>query len=124
MKILLVDDDSRIHVIVQMWLKRNGHEVENAYNGQEALEKLKKEKFDGLITDVNMPLIKGIDLVKLVLQLLDPPNLIVVLTSRCDISQLKQEINSSRVHLFNKPFNPAALVELIEKLDKEKTTQL
>ena len=119
MKILLADDDPFIHHIVALWLNRNGHEVSSAYNGSEALAKLKESCFEGLITDVNMPLMKGIDLVKEVLQLPQKPNLIVVLTSRCDTGQLKKELNNSNVHLFNKPFSPSTLTELIERLHKE-----
>ncbi len=119
MKILLADDDPFIHHIVTLWLNRNGHEVSNAHNGLEALAKLKESSFDVLITDVNMPLMKGIDLVKEVLQLPKRPDLIVVLTSRCDTGQLKKELNNPQVHLFNKPFSPAVLAELIERLHKE-----
>lgn len=119
MKILLADDDPFIHHIVTLWLNRNGHEVSNVHNGLEALAKLKKDSFDVLITDVNMPLMKGIDLVKEVLQLPQRPDLIVVLTSRCDTGQLKKDLNNPQVHLFNKPFSPAVLTELIERLHKE-----
>ena len=118
MKILLADDDPFIHHIVPLWLNRNGHEVSNVHNGLEALAKLKESGFDVLITDVNMPIMKGIDLVKEVLQLPQRPDLIVVLTSRCDTGQLKKELNP-QVHLFNKPFSPAVLTELIERLHKE-----
>ena len=121
MKILFADDDSKIHVIVKLWLGRNGHDVLTARNGQEALAQLEKGGFDGLITDVNMPLMNGVELVKQSLQLSDPPELIVVMTSRCDIPQLQHQINSERVHLFSKPFSPRALAKLIEKLSIEQT---
>jgi len=120
MKILFIDDDPKLHIVIDLWLSRNGHHVENAYNGKEALEKLEKEYFDGLITDINMPLFNGVELVKAALQLPAPPKLIVVLTSRCDIPQLVHEINSAKVHLFGKPFSPAALAELIEQLVAQK----
>jgi DNA-binding response OmpR family regulator len=119
MRILLADDDTNIHFIMKMWMNRNGHEVVSVYNGEEALAKLKEQEFEGLITDVNMPLKKGIDLVKEVLQLSRRPKLIVVLTSRCDTSQLRQQLDCCDVHLFTKPFSPSVLAELIEKLDKE-----
>jgi len=119
MKILLADDDPKIHVIVQLWLNKNGHEVEDARNGQEALNMLQTDQFDGLITDVNMPLMDGVELTKTVLQLPQPPGIIVVLTSRCDIARLEKEIKSPIVHLINKPFSPAALSALIEELQKQ-----
>jgi len=124
MNILFADDDPKLHIIVRMWLGKNGYEVQTARNGKEAWEKLQSEHFDGLITDVNMPLMNGIELVKATLQMSEPPELIIVLTSRCDIPHLQQEVVSSRVHLFNKPFSPKALAELIKKLDKKNKSPL
>ncbi len=114
MKILLADDDSRLQLVVRMWLEKNNHQIETASNGQEALTRFQQEDFDILITDVNMPLMNGVDLIEKVLQLPRPPELIVLLTSRCDISKLQKEINSPKVCLLNKPFSPAALAKLIE----------
>lgn len=120
MKILLADDDRKIHLVVRLWLNRIGHEVISAYNGEEALEMLNDGSFEGLITDVNMPLLKGTELVKATLALPEPPELIVVLTSRCDITELKDQIDAKEVRLFNKPFSPAELSELIEELGKNR----
>lgn len=122
MKILLVDDDHKIHLVVKMWLNRNGHVVESAYNGQEALERLKNEVFQGLITDVNMPLMKGVDLVNAIQQLPNKPQMIVLLTSRCDINQMREQLESTDVHLLNKPFSPAVLAELFENISEAKVT--
>ena len=116
MKILLADDDSKIHVIVRLWLEKKGHRIESVYNGKDALTTLKNADFDILITDVNMPLLNGVDLVKETLQLEDGPKLIILLTSRCDNEQLKNHFASPRVHLHNKPFSPAALTDLIENV--------
>ena len=116
MRILLADDDPKIHLIVKLWLQRNKHQVDSVNNGVEALEKIKQEKYDCLITDVNMPLMKGVDLIKAALPLENQPPLIILMTSRCDLGELKAEIDSAQVHLFNKPFSPASLAELIENL--------
>ena len=120
MKILLADDDPKIHLIVKMWLRRNNHLVESANHGVEALDMIKKSDYDCLITDVNMPMLKGVDLIKAVQQLSNQPKLIILMTSRCDLAKLKAQVNSPDVHLFNKPFSPAALSELIENLSQQK----
>ena len=122
MKILLADDDPKIHVIISMWLSKNGHQVVRVEDGREALAKIQEEFFDGLITDVNMPNLNGVELVKAVLALRQPPVFIVVLTSRCDVSQLQKELASASVHVFNKPFSPAALTNLIENLNTTQRT--
>ncbi len=116
MRILLADDDSKIHLIVKMWFQKNGHEVTSAYNGQEAFEMISKDNYDVLISDVNMPLMKGYDLVKKVKQLSETPRLVVLLTSRCDLKALAEDINWGRVHFLNKPFSPSVLADLVEEL--------
>lgn len=118
MRILLADDDTKIHVIVRMWLEKKGHSVDSVHNGKDALAALKQTSFDVLITDVNMPLLNGLDLVKETLSLESAPKLIILLTSRCDDEQLKKHFDCPRVHIYNKPFSPAALTELIEALSK------
>ena len=119
MRILLADDDTKIHVIVRMWLEKKGHCVDSVNNGKDALTALKNTAFDILITDVNMPLLNGVDLVKETLYLESSPKLIILLTSRCDNEQLKNHFASPKVHLHNKPFSPAALTELIETLSEK-----
>jgi two-component system chemotaxis response regulator CheY len=113
MKILFVDDDPILHGIVNLWLTKNGHVMESANNGGEALERLQTGDYDVLITDVNMPLMNGIELVKETVKLPSQPPLIIVLTFRCDLPQLTDNINSTNVLIFNKPFNPSKLIELI-----------
>ena len=51
------------------------------------------------------------------------PELIVVLTSRCDIEKIEQDINADSVYHFNKPFSPSVLAELIEQLSQPKENQ-
>ena len=119
MRILLADDETKIHVIVRMWLEKKGHCIDSINNGKDALTALKNTAFDILITDVNMPLLNGVDLVKETLYLESCPKLIILLTSRCDNEQLKNHFASPIVHLHNKPFSPAALTELIETLSEK-----
>jgi len=119
MKILFADDDWKIHLIMGLWFQKKSYAFEGARNGQEALEKLDASSFDFLITDVNMPLINGNELVDRVLKRDDAPGMIVVLTSRCDGSQLQEHFGDSRVHIFNKPFSPAALTNVIDQFALE-----
>jgi DNA-binding response OmpR family regulator len=118
MRILLADDDTKIHVILRMWLEKKGHGVDSVNNGRDALTALRNTPFDILITGVNMPVLNGIDLVKETLRLESGPELIILLTSRCDNEQLKNHFASPKVHLHNKPFSPVALTELIETLSE------
>ena len=69
MKILIVDDSSTMrriitNVILQLGYKKE--EVREAENGQTAWEILNNEEFDVILTDWNMPVMSGLDLVKLI----------------------------------------------------------
>ena len=123
MNVLFADDDSKMHLILTLWLKKHGHEVDCVSDGQKALQFLNKNTYDILITDVNMPLVNGVEVVHHAMKLLSLPPLIIVLTSRCDIPELRKEIADATVNLFNKPFSPSALMELIDELEMKKNQE-
>ncbi len=65
-RILAVDDREGIRLFVAAALSASGHEVETARDGDEALQQLKKKPFDLLITDLKMPKMDGMDLLRAV----------------------------------------------------------
>lgn len=68
-KILVVDDEKDIREITQAFLVLNGYEVSTAANGKEALDKLLSDHFDMVITDLQMPLMGGIELLQKISQI-------------------------------------------------------
>ncbi|MBN1552945.1 response regulator [bacterium] len=118
MKILFADDDPKIHTIVDLWLNRQGHHIEHSTNGADAFGQLQKISYDLLITDVNMPEINGIELVRKSQELETAPKFVILMTSRCDIDELQDQIGRNNVFLCNKPFSPATLADMIQDLDK------
>jgi len=66
MTIMVVDDFDMIRELVSLILRKEGHEVLESRNGREALDLLSDNKIDMLITDLNMPEMDGIELVKTV----------------------------------------------------------
>lgn len=65
-RILIVDDDPRVLFVLRAALERtgDGYEIETAGNGREALAKLEGEVFDLVITDIRMPGMNGVELVR------------------------------------------------------------
>ena len=63
-KILLVDDEDLVVRSIDKLLKKQGHEVLVCRSGEEALEKIKTLNVDLLVTDVRMPGISGVELIK------------------------------------------------------------
>jgi two-component system alkaline phosphatase synthesis response regulator PhoP/two-component system response regulator VicR len=63
-KILAVDDERHIVRLVEVNLQRAGYEVVTAYDGREALEKVKSENPDLVVLDVMMPYMDGFEVLK------------------------------------------------------------
>jgi len=61
-KILLVDDQAHVLRVIKLSLDRNGYEVDTALNGELALQKMKAQRYDVLITDLTMPTMSGCQL--------------------------------------------------------------
>jgi len=62
MKILVVDDDELVLIALEALLSPNGYEVTTAINGDDALGKINKKKFDLMILDILMPGMNGFEL--------------------------------------------------------------
>lgn len=115
-KILIVEDDTHIAAVMDLWLRQHGHEIVHAENGEAALALLERDLVDLIVSDVNMPRVDGLQFVKTVRldRHLDVPILLV--TSRCDQPQLAEEMKRYQVTLYPKPFMPSRLVAEIDRL--------
>ena len=118
MSILVVDDFATMRRIVKNILKQLGYEnIHEADDGTSALEVLKREKIDFIISDWNMPQMSGIDLLKTVRateEWKDLPFLMVTAEGQKEnvIEAVKNKVNNYIV----KPFTPETLKEKIGKI--------
>lgn len=115
-RVLIAEDEPHILRVMSMWLQRNGHSVVETRNGMEALEALERESVEILISDVHMPRMDGISLVRAVREerMLDIP--IVILSSSCERTKIEKDLQPHKVHVYAKPFTPSRLVAKIESL--------
>lgn len=113
-KILLAEDDESLSHFLQKMLKRAGHRVTYAQDGIEAYEKLKKSEYDLLLTDLSMPGMDGIDLVKRIREELD--NIKVMFITGFSAVALEANKNEfeDQVEVISKPFHLNDLIERIE----------
>ena len=65
MKILIVEDDESTRADLIRLLKAKGYEIDYATNGEEALKVIQTQKFDGILADLNMPKMGGLELAEL-----------------------------------------------------------
>ena len=61
-RILVVDDDEQVRLLLSLVLAQDGYSVHTASGGQEALGEMMKRRFDAILTDVEMPRMTGLDI--------------------------------------------------------------
>ena len=115
--ILAVDDSTSMRQMVAFTLKGAGYQVVESVNGQEALNKAKAQKFGLVITDVNMPTMDGISLIKELRSLPEykfTPLLLLTTESAGDKKQ--QGRSAGATGWIVKPFNPDQLLATVKKV--------
>ena len=115
-RILVAEDDIHTLRVISVWLAQHGHEVIEAPDGCVALDLIRTAAPDVLITDVNMPGMDGLELIRQVrasgTRLLG----IIVLTNRCDHSEIADGLEGLDVTLMAKPFSPRKLIQQVQTL--------
>lgn len=120
MKILVVDDMSTMRRIVKNILKQLGFaNVEEAENGQEGLQKLREGTFGFVVSDWNMPVMTGIDMLRAIRadeKLKAIPVLMV--TAEAQQANLVEAIQAGVSNYIVKPFTAETMQEKIAKIFK------
>jgi two-component system chemotaxis response regulator CheY len=115
--ILAVDDSASMRQMVSFTLKGAGYTVIEAEDGQKALDKAKDSAVDLVLTDVNMPVMDGIELVRNLRTLpaykFTP---ILMLTTESAGDKKVQGKNAGATGWLVKPFNPEQLLATIKKV--------
>lgn len=115
--IMVVDDSASIRQVVSIALKAAGYEVIEACDGRDALAKLTGQKIHLIVSDVNMPNLDGIGLVKEVKQ---HPQYkftpIMMLTTESGESKKQEGKAAGAKGWLVKPFQPPALLAAVSKL--------
>src|SRR5262249_19186483 len=107
-RVLVVDDESGIRKVVRDALEREGHEVETAVDGQEALDLCEQGAFDLIVTDLAMPRMSGLELVREIRQKSAVP--ILVLTVRHEEREKVRLLDAGADDYVTKPFGVEELL--------------
>lgn len=117
--LLIVDDSASMRQMVSFTLKDAGYDVIVANNGKDALTKLDGGKISMVITDLNMPEMDGIELIR---QLRGKPGFkfvpIVMLTTESQDAKKQAGKQAGASGWMVKPFKPEQLVETVKKFIK------
>ena len=115
--ILAVDDSASMRQMVAFTLKSAGHQVTEACDGQDALNKAKGNKFNLVLSDVNMPVMDGITLIKELRALADYKFTPILMLTTESTGEKKQEGKAAgATGWIVKPFNPEQLLATIKKV--------
>lgn len=116
-KILFVDDSASMRQVVGMAISGAGYEVTTAEDGKDGMSKAALDKFDAIITDLNMPNMNGIEFIKGVKQ--NASNKfapIIMLTTEAGDDMKQQGREAGAKVWVVKPFKPDQLLGVIKKL--------
>ncbi len=105
LKILIVDDIYINHVILESILLGMGHKVESAKTGTAAIEAVKRQDFDFILMDINMPEMDGIAVTRMIRKLPVPKSRIPIIACTADNSEkhVKQYRKAGMNGLIGKP---------------------
>jgi len=116
-RILTVDDSPSMRQMVRMTLETAGYDVEEAEDGVDALEKLQGKQVDMMISDLNMPRMNGLDLVR---QVRGQPRHkfipIIMLTTESLAATKMEGKQAGATGWIVKPFREDQLLKVVEKV--------
>lgn len=116
-KILLVDDEENIVLMVKARLQGNGYEVIVAMDGQDALQKSRTENPDLIILDVMLPKMDGFKVCRMLKADENYKHIpIILFSARTQSSDLEMGRQQGADDYITKPFQPAFLLEKIQNL--------
>jgi len=116
-RVMTVDDSRTMREMVAFTLRKAGYEVSEAEDGQQALDVLKTASVDVLITDLNMPRMDGVTLIR---TLRGDPKWralpILMLTTESDAAKKSEGKSAGATGWLVKPFDPEKLVDVVKRV--------
>ncbi len=107
-RLLIVDDEKNIREVVREYASLNGYESDEAENGLEAVELVKKNRYDCVILDIMMPVLDGFSACKQIRQIQDVP--VIMLSARQEEYDKLFGFELGVVDYVIKPFSPKELM--------------
>lgn len=120
-KILIVEDDQHIRKLFNILVRRDGVDIDEAVEGNEALEKLHANRYDLVILDIMMPNVDGFSILKDLRERPETAQLpVIVVTAKTEDKDLMKGYGLGANYYITKPFEPQDLIHSIELILKIK----
>jgi DNA-binding NtrC family response regulator len=118
-KILVVDDEQLIRESLVFILNKENYDVDEAENGSLALEKIRKESYDLVITDIEMPELKGVELLKKIREV-SPQTFVVIITAYGSLDTAIAALRNGAYDYILKPLEFDDLLHRIRRMAEHK----
>lgn len=117
-KILIVDDSRTSRKMLRNILESNGHEiVDEAVNGQEGVQKFQDLKPDVVTLDITMPIVDGVEALKMI-KALKPDSKVIMVTAAGQKNKMIECIKAGANEFLTKPFEEKEIINVIDNMCK------
>ncbi|MEY4527113.1 MAG: Acetoacetate metabolism regulatory protein AtoC [Nitrospirota bacterium] len=121
-KILVVDDEQSLREVLSIMLKRAGYAVTSVSDGEEAIEQVQKEIFDLVITDLRMPKVDGMEVLRAV-KSASPETVVLIITAFATADSAVEAMKQGAYDYLTKPFQVDEVQLIIRNaLEKRRLT--
>ncbi|OZI10448.1 response regulator [Bacillaceae bacterium SAS-127] len=115
-RILVVDDEEILRMLICDTLEDLGYEIEEAEDGEEALEKVSEQSYDLMILDYMMPNITGIEVIEQLPKEIKQTLPILMLTAKAQEADRQAVLEKGADYFMSKPFSPVDLAQVVEEI--------
>jgi DNA-binding NtrC family response regulator len=117
-KILVIDDEKLIRMSLSLFLEGKGYHVDSASSGEESISKLFRRKYDLMITDIKLPDISGMEVIKVAKKVMPFVKVIAITAFEME-PNIQESIKQFEGEILYKPFTLQKINESVCKILKE-----
>ncbi len=122
-KILVIDDEAIIREGLRQTLIMEGYQVTVAQNGKVGMEKLQNDSFSVVISDLKMPIMGGIEVLKTI-SVLQPNVPVIIITGFATVDSAVDAMKNGAFEYLTKPFLPDQIIEKVEAAIKKRSLSI
>ncbi len=123
-KLLVVDDEKNLRLVVQKELSRQGHEVITASDGEMAWEEMRQQDFDVILCDINMPRLDGIELLRRLRERSQNPPEVIMLTGQATVESAIEAMKLGAYDYLTKPYRITELAVLVQQASEKQKLKI
>src|SRR4051812_40845802 len=123
-RLLVVDDENNLRLVVQKELSRLGHEVETESDGELAWSTLEQKDFDVLLCDIDMPRLDGMSLLRRLREKRHNPPEVIMLTGHATVETAIEAMKLGAYDYLTKPYRITELAALVTQASEKQKLKI